>query len=693
MINERDVLQWWDIFKSNCPLTEVRLLGQGGRTFSGYFEDPDRMISELRKYDNVGIFATINEIKPECSGRSQYGNIVQKPKSTTSDTDIARRRWILIDLDPKRPSDTNSTNEQLESSKLRMKEVYKYLRDEGFNAPVVALSGNGYHLYYSIDLDNTPETNKLVSDFLKALDMLFSDDVVQIDTSVFNASRIAKIIGTKSNKGSDTPRQPQRFSTFLHVPDKIVETGIEYIRKIAEILPEKEAPSRFNGYSTESFDLEAFIAKHNIKIARRARFSGGEKLVLEECPFDPNHKAPDAALFVMDTGAIGFRCLHNSCRNYTWKDFRLKYEPDAYSKRDVEEYRQKRAYNGRVEVRAIEPVKEDERGKKWLSMKDIAWFDPSQLVFIPTGIRNIDKKIIGLALGDVTILSGLSGAGKTTLLDTLILNAVQRGYPVCAWSGELQGYRFQSWLDQIAAGKAFVKEKPGYDGLYYAPKPISEKINEWLDGKFWLYNNEYGNRWSQLISDIKDAVHKTGAKLVVLDNLMAIDIDAAEGNENERQTKFINDLKKDLAVKENVHVVVVCHPRKEQSFQLLRKESIAGTANLTNMTDNLFISHRVGRDFEKRAKEFFGEDMTQQLLGFDVVVEVSKNRAFGITDYLVGLYYEPETRRIKNDPAENIVYGWNDTPVQTSFDTDLLGDGDMPDFENEETGHYYYNNF
>lgn len=691
MINESDVLQWWDIFKSNCPLTEVRLLGQGGRTFSGYFKDPDRMISELRKYNDIGVFATINEIKPECSGRSQYGTILQKPKATTSDNDIARRRWILIDLDPDRPSDTNSTDAQLEAAKVRMKEVYKYLRDEGFNPPVVALSGNGYHLYYSVDLDNTPENSELVSNFLKALDMLFSDKVVKIDTSVFNASRIAKIIGTKSNKGTDTPKQPQRFSTFLHVPDKITENGIEYIRKVASILPEKEAPSRFNGYSTESFDLESFISKHQIKIARRTRFSGGEKLVLEECPFDPNHKAPDAALFVMDTGAIGFRCLHNSCRNYTWKDFRLKYEPDAYSKRDYEEYRQKRAYNGRVEVRAIEPVKEDERGKKWLSMKDIEWFDPSQLVFIPTGIRDVDRKMVGLALGDITIISGLSGAGKTTLLDSLILNAVQRGYPTCAWSGELQGYRFQSWLDQIAAGKAFVKEKPGYDGLYYAPKYISDKINEWLDGKFWLYNNEYGNRWSQLLSDIKDVVHKNGAKLVVLDNLMAMDIDGADGSENAQQTKFINDLKKDLAVKENVHVVIVCHPRKEQSFQLLRKESIAGTANLTNMADNVIISHRVGRDFEKRAKDFFGEKVTQEMLEFDVVIEVAKNRAFGITDHLVGLYYEPETRRIKNDPAENIVYGWNDTPVQASFDTDLTGIGDLPDFKNEGTGHYYDN--
>lgn len=416
-----------------------------------------------------------------------------------------------------------------------------------------------------------------------------------------------------------------------------------------------------------------------------SRFKDGEKLVLKECPFDPNHKAPDSAIFVMDSGAIGFRCLHNSCRGYTWKDVRLKFDPQAYDRREYEEYRQKRAYNGKMTPRPIEPVKEDGRGKKWLSLADIEWLDPSQLISIPTGIQILDKKIMGLTLGDVTILSGLSGSGKTTLLDSIILNAIQRGYKAAAWSGELQGFRFQAWFDQMAAGKGFVREKPGYDGLYYAPKNISDKINEWTKDKFWVYNNEYGDEWSHLMPEIDECVKKNGVQLVMLDNLMALTLDDADGTENERQTKLIKDIKS-YAKKENIHIVLVCHPRKEQSFQLLRKESIAGTANLTNLADNVIISHRVGRDFERRAKDFFGDTTTQAMLGYDVVIEVAKNRSFGVVDLLVGLYYEQETRRIKNEPAENVVYGWCDSPVQTAFDTELE---DMPDF----AGPNYYDNF
>lgn len=672
MINEQAIRQWFDVFKSNEPLTEIRILGNN-KTFSGYYTDVDSLLRDIRQYDGYGIYATINAIKDACYGRSQHDCIVQRPKETTSDNDIDFRTTILIDLDPKRASGTNSTDEEKAKALAKAREVYKFLKSQGFENPVVADSANGYHLYYRVYFANSPEITELVKNFLLALDMLFSDDEdggIMVDTTVYNAARISKLIGTSSNKGADTDDRPRRCSGFLSVPKEFKETDIAYIRKVAQMLPAPEKPDRFNNYSTEKFDLEGFITRHGIEVAKQSRYSGGIKYVLKQCPFDSNHKAPDSALFLQDSGAIGFRCLHNSCQHYGWRDFRLHFDPQAYDRRDYEEYRQKRTYYGKVDPRPIEPVKEDERGKKWLSMSDIKWIDPSQLISIPTGILEIDKKIMGLSLGDVTILSGLSGAGKTTLLDSIILSAVQRGYKAAAWSGELQGFRFQAWLDQMAAGKGYVREKPGYEGLYYAPRDVSTKINDWLKGKFWLYNTEYGDEWSHLFPDIQECVDNFGVSLILLDNLMAIDIDDIDGESNEKQTRLIKALKR-YAKSANVHIVLVCHPRKEQSFQLLRKESIAGTANLTNLCDNLFISHRVGRDFERRAKDFFGLDVVSRLMDYSLVIEIVKNRSIGVMDHLVGLYYEPETRRIKNTLAENIIYGWNDEPTQASFDIDL----------------------
>ena len=680
MIDDKTIRQWWEVFHSDSPLTEIRILS-GGKNYSGYFTDAEKAIEQMRQYDGCGIYATLNRVKDACYDRTQHDVIIPKPKSTTNDNDIERREWILIDFDPERPSDTNATDAEKQAALERMQRVGKFLREEGFNMPVVADSANGYHLYYKVDLPNDEETTAIVKDFLRALDALFSDDVVKVDVSVFNASRIVKVIGTSSNKGTGTKSRPQRLSRFVYVPPFVLMTEIPYIKKVAEMYPKPEAPSRMNGWSTERFDLDGFIAKHGIKVVRRCRYKEGEKLVLAECPFDPNHK--DAAILHLDNGAIGFKCFHNSCSHYGWKEFRIHFDPDAYSRTDREEYRNKRSYYGVKTPKPQEPVTEDARGKFWLSMSDIKWVDSSAVVHIPSGLIQLDGKIGGFALGDVTVVSGLSGAGKTTLLNQFALTAIQSGYKVAAWSGELQGQRFQSWLDQMAAGRDLVKRKTTPYEFYYAPKNVAEEIHKWLEGRFWLFNNEYGADWELLKEKIQSIVKGQGVQMVLLDNLMALDLDGPS-SDNDLQTRLIKDLK-ELAKRENIHILLVCHPRKEQSFQLLRKESIAGTANLTNLCDNLLISHRVGRDFEKRAKDFFGEEIVQNIVGkYDAVLEIAKNRSQGVVDELIGLYYERETRRMKNDPAENIIYGWRETPTQAPiFEEDLPED--LPD-------EFWYNN-
>jgi hypothetical protein len=167
---------------------------------------------------------------------------------------------------------------------------------------------------------------------------------------------------------------------------------------------------------------------------------------------------------------------------------------------------------------------------------------------------------------------------------------------------------------------------------------------------------------------VKDVVENEGVHLVVLDNLAALNIDGYDGEKYSKQTKFILDLK-DYAKQKNIHVVLVCHPRKENYF--LRKESISGTADLTNIADNLFLIHRVGNDFEKRAGEFFGVDKVQPYLEFSNVIEVAKNRQMGVVDYLVGMYFEPESRRLKNTVAEHLVFDWQKEPTQMSFGADI----------------------
>ena len=663
-MNEAIIRQWYDIFRDNHELVEIRIIDPSvKRTYSGYFTDVETILREVKKYGHCNIYFTLNAIDPACYSREQHDKIVTKPKSTTSDNEILGRKWCLIDVDCEKPSDTNSSDEEKELAKEVVNNVYKFLRNEGFEKPIVCDSANGYHLLLRQAMKSSAENTETMKKFLQVLDMYFSTDKVKIDCSTFNPSRICKLYGTYSRKGSDTKERPQRLSTILRVPQEVKVTPNEYFEKVAGYLPAPPKKDRSNNYGRDTFDLDAFIAEHGIKVHRIVETSTSTKYILEECPFDSSHRAPDSAVFKMADGSFGFKCFHNSCQQYTFKDFRLKYDPNAYDRRDA--YLHEKEWKAPVPQKKFEVAQESaEKGKKWLHMGDIKRVDISDLLSIPTGYVELDKKIVGLFAGELTVLSGLNASGKTSWLDCLALNVIQQGFKVGVWSGEMQDWRFQGWINQIAAGKNYAKKKHGYDNLYYVPNQYCDKINEWLDDKLFLYNNAYGSKWEQLFSDIKELVENEGVHLVLIDNLAALNIDGYDGEKYSKQTKFILDLK-DYAKLKNIHVLLVCHPRKENFF--LRKESISGTADLTNIADNVLLLHRVGKDFETRAGEFFGKEKALEYMQFGNVLEVAKNRQFGVVDHLVGMYYEVESRRLKNSVAEHIVYGWEDEPVQQSF--------------------------
>ena len=665
-MNEAIIRQWYDIFKDNHELVEIRILDPATRkTYSGYFTDIETLLEAIKPYDRSAIYFTLNVIDYACYSREQRDRISTKVKSTTSDGEIIERKWCLIDVDCEKPSDTNSSDEEKELAKSVVNNVYKFLRDEGFESPVVCDSANGFHLLYKQAMNSTPENTETMKRFLHVLDMFFSTDKVKIDCSTFNPSRICKLYGTYSRKGSDTPERPQRCSSILKVPSEIKITQNEYFEKVASYLPEPEKKDRFNNYGASSFDLDEFIKEHDIKVAKVEDGKDYRKYVLEECPFCSAHRAPDSAVFKMRDGGFGFKCLHNSCSKYTFKDFRLHYDPNSYNKIDYKEFQAKqRRYSPNVEP--FVPQEEcEEKGKKWLQMSEIKKVNIEDLLCIPTGYDQLDNKIVGLFAGELTILSGANSSGKTSWLDCLALNAVHKGFKVGVWSGEMQDWRFQNWIMQIAAGKTYSKRKIGFDNLYYVPSQYTEKIASWLNDKLFLYNNNYGNNFKQIFSDIRDLVEREKVQMVIIDNLAALDIDSYDGEKYSKQTKFIIELK-EYAKAKNIHIIVVCHPRKQITF--LRKDSISGTADLTNIADNVFILHRVGKDFEDRASEFLGSAKALELCSFSNIIEVAKNRQFGVVDYFVGLFYEPESRRLKNSVAEHIIYGWEEVGVQSEIE-------------------------
>lgn len=667
MLSQEQIEQlylWWHLFKNDGKeLCEIRCL-DGQNTYSGYYhsiENIIRDITPLCDYPNMQLYFVLNSINEACYDRQQHEKLERKPKNTTSDNDIDGRFFLLLDFDPKRPSGVGSTKEELEWAHQKALQVFRYLKDQGFSQPIVTQSGNGWHLYYRVQLSKSLENTKLVEKFLKAISMLFSDEQVDIDTSVHNLSRITKLVGTYAKKGANTSERPWRLSKIVKYPEEIEATSKAYIEKIANMYADEHPkPTRENNYGNGQFDVPDFLTKHGQEY-RTVKTTNGTRYILKECPFCHNAD-PDSMVFQYDSGAIEFFCFHNSCQHLHWQDFRLFFEPDAYDKKDYKEFQYKQKYYEKYRpTPEPEPLKEEteELGKKWLTLKDIKVVKDSERFSIKTGIYALDKALGGLFESETTLLSGINASGKTAILNQLLLNAAQRDIPSALWSGELPADRLKSWICQTAAGKQNVTKVEGRDNAYEVNDDVIKLIEDWVDERLVIYNNNYGNNSEQILADIEEAIKKYGLKFVVLDNLMALSLDDMVGTLNERQKALMMKLDA-LSKKYKVHILIIAHPRKEANFQLLRKESISGTSDLTNIVWNLLLIHRVGDDFEKRATEFWGKERTQKLIleGYNNIIEVAKNRDYGVVDFVVGLFYEPETKRFKNSKAENIHYDW-----------------------------------
>ena len=112
-------------------------------TISGYYENKEKLLNDIFRYDGVNnIFFTLNVFSEDLLARGKE-RLIEYASHTTSDSEITRREFLLIDVDPKRPAGVSSTDEELQSSEIVLREVVSYLRSEGFPEPVIACSGNG----------------------------------------------------------------------------------------------------------------------------------------------------------------------------------------------------------------------------------------------------------------------------------------------------------------------------------------------------------------------------------------------------------------------------------------------------------------------------------------------------------------------------------------------------------------------
>lgn len=331
---------------------ELRAIPDGRKAItSGYFDTAEGLADAAAGQvpASGSIYWTLNPTDPALLARTN-NTLRHFATDTTTDRDIARREWLPLDLDAIRPKGIPSTDAEHAAAHAKAQEVSGYLREQGWPEPALMDSGNGAYVLYRIDLPNDDESRDLLKACLVALGGRFSDDVVKVDQSVFNAARIMRVPGTLNRKGAGTADRPHRPAMLWTAPGGVV--SVEQLRELvraasstpaAESNPAASAPAPTLAASAGSapfgppspdggFDLAAFIERH-LPDAREPKTSGGATTwVLPVCPFNEEHNRGEACLGQLSNGALFAKCQHESCV-WGWKELREKFDPAARRRR------------------------------------------------------------------------------------------------------------------------------------------------------------------------------------------------------------------------------------------------------------------------------------------------------------------------------------------------------------------------
>ena len=100
---------------------ELRAFQKGRkRTDAGYFDAShwNQLAEHAVRLSASGaaVYVTLNPVDPQLLSR--YSNRIETYASAaTNDKQVTCRRWLLIDIDPTRPSGTSATDAQFEAAK------------------------------------------------------------------------------------------------------------------------------------------------------------------------------------------------------------------------------------------------------------------------------------------------------------------------------------------------------------------------------------------------------------------------------------------------------------------------------------------------------------------------------------------------------------------------------------------------
>jgi replicative DNA helicase len=207
----------------------------------------------------------------------------------------------------------------------------------------------------------------------------------------------------------------------------------------------------------------------------------------------------------------------------------------------------------------------------------------------------LDACFGGLRSGELTCLSAPTGAGKTTLIAGIAYQLWKQNVPTFVAPVETGDVDFLARVLSVAEGRDF------NDGEAHSPAAVDALIDKYRADleRAPLFIATYDSKVST--EDLRDMLNyqkqKHGVRVALLDNLNYF-LDISNSSEQILEIDRAVRVFKDVAVSNDMHVLLICHPRKQdgKDDRILSENDLKGSGTIAQEAFNVILWNRPGAD-------------------------------------------------------------------------------------------------
>ena len=187
--------------------------------------------------------------------------------------------------------------------------------------------------------------------------------------------------------------------------------------------------------------------------------------------------------------------------------------------------------------------------------------DTPDHVYVPTGITDLDDKIMGLMQGHFTVIKAPTGIGKTEVMRFLEYNMLQRKVPIAAW--HLEETKLRSLLGLVSyelqdnlTRRDLIDDKGRHEDVIEAIKSITR------DENFYQFYLGDGQGTDELCDQIRFFSQACGCKYVFFEPIQDVVAGRSEASKEELLADLSVRLSK-LSAELNVGIVTIAHTNED----------------------------------------------------------------------------------------------------------------------------------